>query len=82
MLNYLAKYTLNLSTQNKGLHNVIKQDTFSQGPEKNSVLSDFKHPIISNTLFINYTSTDVEFKVDTLGHSLGANLCFAGEVVA
>ncbi|KAK2702370.1 hypothetical protein QYM36_019021 [Artemia franciscana] len=27
-------------------------------------------------------STDVELKVDTLGHSLGAHLCFDGEVVA
>ncbi|KAK2722458.1 hypothetical protein QYM36_002857 [Artemia franciscana] len=82
MINYLAKYIPSLSTKNKKLGDLTKADPFIWEEEHTQILEDLKSSIVSNTLFFNHKSNNVELIVDASSHGLGAHLVSEGKVTA
>ncbi|KAK2719307.1 hypothetical protein QYM36_004954 [Artemia franciscana] len=82
MLNYLAKYIPNLSTQNKTLHDLSKATEFKWAKEHDEALQNIKHSTVSNLAYFDHSCKSIDLTVDTSSHGLGAYISSNGNVVA
>ncbi|KAK2718681.1 hypothetical protein QYM36_005872, partial [Artemia franciscana] len=82
MLNYLAKYIPNLSTQNKTLRDLSKATEFKWAKEHDEALQNIKHSTVSNLAYFDHSCKSINLTVDASSHSLGAYILSNGNVVA
>ncbi|KAK2702299.1 hypothetical protein QYM36_019090 [Artemia franciscana] len=82
MLNYLAKYIPNLSTQNKTLHDLSKATDFKWAKEHDQALQNIKHSTVSNLAYFDHSCKSIDLTVDASSHGLGAYISPNGNVVA
>ncbi|KAK2701583.1 hypothetical protein QYM36_019776, partial [Artemia franciscana] len=81
MLNYLAKYIPNLSTQNKTLHDLSKATKFKWAKELDKVLQNIKNSTVSNLAYFDHSCKSIDLTVDASSHGLGAYISSNGNVV-
>ncbi|KAK2721424.1 hypothetical protein QYM36_003645 [Artemia franciscana] len=82
MLNYLAKYIPNLSTQNKTLHDLSKATEFKWAKEHDEALQNIKHSTVSNLAYFDHSCKSINLTVDALSHGLGAYISSNSNIVA
>ena len=72
MLNFLAKYIPNLSSQNKDLRDLLKQKEIIWEEKHNEALNAVKKSMVSHLSFFNPTCKTLDLTVDASSHGLGA----------
>ncbi|KAK2715714.1 hypothetical protein QYM36_010329 [Artemia franciscana] len=82
MLNYLAKYIPNLSTQNKTLRDLSKATEFKWAKEHDEALQNIKNSTVSNLAYFDHSCKSIDLTVDASSHGLGAYISSNGNVIA
>jgi hypothetical protein len=72
MLNFLSRYILDLSSKNKPLTDMLKQESFALQEQHHECIMDVKHSTMSRLAFFYHRCRTIKLIVDGSKHGLGA----------
>jgi hypothetical protein len=82
MFNYLSRYIPNLSTLNKPLRDLLKQQKFEWTPSHEDAKRGIQDAICQNITYFDPEAKDIEVITNASQHGLGTHLTVDGATVA